>query len=331
MRVLGTCVIRRKLRFTHAAEREARSQDLRACFFDRIGCSLFGLMLRRLLSILGLRRRRKLDELAKLLGLSSQQLVDFTPRYRAATIPKRSGGKRILHIPDGPTKALQRKLLRRVLAKLAAHPAATAFERGRSIVHNAAPHVGSAVIIKLDVVDFFPSTRKERLHDYFQRIGWAADAATVLTRLVTHEGGLPQGAPTSPRLSNLVNYGLDVRLAKLAWRRGAVYTRYADDITFSRARDAGVRSRGVVDSATRILNAHGYRVHQKKKLQIRRRRQRQSVTGLVVNEKVNLPREVRRRLRAVEHHLQMGRAATMTAAQLAGWRAFQEMIEHQRS
>lgn len=183
--------------------------------------------------------------------------------------------------------------------------------------------------MRLDIVDFFTSTKSERLDAYFRRIGWNREAAALLVKHTTHDGGLPQGAPTSPRLSNLVNYLLDSRLDHLAADRKGEYTRYADDITFSFPKDYPRKVRGVIQKARRILKAHGYEMHRRKKLHIRRQHQRQIVTGLVVNEHVNLPRSRRRLLRAVRHHLATGRPATMTATQLAGWDALAAMIREQ--
>src|SRR5262249_44280484 len=150
---------------------------------------------------------------------------------------------------DDGLKTIQRRILRRLLGRLRCHPAATGFERGRSIVTNARAHVGKAVVVQMDLKDFFTSTTTRRVRKYFRKTGWNREAADLLIRLCTHQGGLPQGAPTSPRLSNLVNYRLDARLARLAGRRrlydprtgqrigsreiGAKYTRYADDLTFS--------------------------------------------------------------------------------------------------
>jgi RNA-directed DNA polymerase len=146
-------------------------------------------------------------------------------------------------------------------------------------------------------------------------------------RLCTNRGYLPQGAPTSPRLSNLVNYGLDARLAGLAARHGAAYTRYADDMTFSFPLDDRTAIRAVIRGTKAILKEHGYALHMKHKLHIRRRHQQQVVTGLVVNDAVRLPRRTRRWLRAVEHRAANGGQATLGPAQLAGWRSLQDMID----
>ena len=135
------------------------------------------------------RRREARVEEAEEPGLRS-----FEPRYRDFTIPKRSGGTRRILAPDDELKSLQRRILRRLLGRLRAHPAATGFERGKSILTNARAHQGRAVVLRFDLVDFFPSTRARRLRAYFRRIGWNRPATKLLLRLCTHEGGLPQGA-----------------------------------------------------------------------------------------------------------------------------------------
>jgi len=127
-----------------------------------------------------------------------------------------------------------------------------------------------------------------------------------------------------------VNYEMDARLSALAGRIGGVYTRYADDITFSFPSDARLSVGIAIRATKRIVDEYGYRLHLKQKLSIRRRHQSQRVTGLVVNDRVALPRETRRRLRAIEHHLRAGREASLTPEQLAGWHALMAMIEKQR-
>jgi RNA-directed DNA polymerase len=272
----------------------------------------------------------KLDvlELTRRLSVDEAQLRAVPIAYRTFQVSKRAGGMRTLSAPADDLKKMQRRILRRVLAKLAAHPAATGFERGHSIVTNALPHIGKAVVIKLDMKDFFTATTAARVEEYFRAIGWNIEAAALLTRLCTNNGSLPQGAPTSPRLSNVVNYRLDARLAALAAARGISYSRYADDMTFSAAADTP-RVNDLITAVKIIVNDEGYVLHTAKKLRIARQGDRQVVTGLVVNEKVNLPRATRRRLRAVEHHLKTGKPATLTAKQLDGWRALRSMIASQ--
>jgi retron-type reverse transcriptase len=256
--------------------------------------------------------------------------LQLTPvRYDQFTIPKRSGGTRTILAPQPKLKALQRRVLRRLLGRLKAHPAAMGFERGRSIVINARPHLGAAVVLRMDLRGFFPSTATHRVREYFTAIGWGSEAVYLLVKWCTCDGGLPQGAPTSPRLSNLVNYQMDCRLHRLAGAVGAAYTRYADDITFSFEADSHAAVAAAIRGTKEIVGEYGYRLHHKKKLSIRRRHQRQEVNGLVVNERIALPRETRRRLRAIRHHVQTGRAATLSREQLVGCNAFEQMIRKQ--
>jgi uncharacterized protein (TIGR03067 family) len=269
------------------------------------------------------------DELARRLGSDAATLAAVQPSYQEVQRPKRSGGQRQLCVPDDALKALQRRILRRLLGRLRCHPAVTGFQRGESIVTHARRHAKRAVVVRLDLKDFFPATAAGRVYHYLRYIGWNRPAARLLTRLCTHRGGLPQGAPTSPGLSNLVNYRLDSRLAAMARKLGAAYSRYADDLTLSFAEDDRDVIRYLIRFARRVAADVGYVVHGRKKLHIRRRHQQQRVTGLVVNEGVRLPRATRRWLRAVEHHLRTGRAATLTPGQLAGWRALQQMIARQ--
>lgn len=268
-------------------------------------------------------------ELARRLGVSEADLRGHRPSYREVRIPKKRGGHRVLHVPDDGTKALQRRILRRLLARMKSHDAAFGFEPGRSIAHNAARHVGRAIVLRFDVVDFFPSTRAGRVERMFLRFGWSTEAAALLTRLVTHEGGLPQGAPTSPRLSNLVNVGLDRDLAAWIARRQGRYTRYADDVTVSFPENWIGEPERTMATVAAAFSGRGYRLHGKEKTSVRRRHQRQVVNGLVVNHHVALPRRLRRLLRAARHHAANGRPCSFTPQELEGWNAFESMVRVQ--
>ena len=243
-----------------------------------------------------------------------QDLEAVTPAYEAFQVHKLSGGTRHILAPEATFKEVQRRVLHRVLRGLRAHDAAHGFERGRSIVTHARQHVGQDLVVRLDLVDFFPSTSAKRVHRYLRRIGWNPQAASLLTRWCTWEGGLPQGAPTSPRLANLVNRRLDARLTAYADSRDGVYSRYADDLTFSFADERGISVPDLVRTVTSIALDDG------------RRHDRQIVTGLVVNDHMALPRTTRRWLRAVEHHVRTGQAASLTPEQLAGWQALRHMV-----
>ena len=272
--------------------------------------------------------------------------AQVVPSYEEFTIPKKSGGVRRIQAPSSELKKAQRCILRRLLAGLKSHDAAVGFEQGKSIVTGARQHTGKAFVLRFDIIDFFPSTSRTRVYNYFRRIGWNRRVAKLLCRLVTHENSLPQGAPTSPRLSNLINYLMDHCLKQFVARYEGTYTRYADDITISFS-DPDCDLEEIIDGVFQYIRWNGYRPHLGKKLKISRRRQRQSVNGLVVNETVNLPRERRRWLRSVKHraqaHWNLYEASrpddtshlsspepSISLSEFKGWLALEKMIRDQR-
>jgi RNA-directed DNA polymerase len=272
---------------------------------------------------------RTIAELATRLKMTVGELTSAPVTYQQFEIPKRNKGKRKILAPVHHLRTIQRQILRRVLGGLKTHACATGFCRGHSIVTNALPHLGKAAIVRMDLKDFFPTTPAWRVNYYFRFIGWNAEAADLLTCLCTYNGCLPQGAPTSPKLSNLLNHHLDARLFGLASALSASYTRYADDITYGLETDDASSIRKLVHMTAVIAREEGYLVHQREKLYVRRKKDRQVVTGLVVNERINLPRSTRRWLRAVEHHQQTGRKTSISKEQLDGWRSLQSMIQSQ--
>lgn len=269
-------------------------------------------------------------DLARRLNRPAAELISFGPRYSEFSVPKRDGRMRRIAAPDSGTRSLQREIARAVIGGSPAHPAAFGFERGRSTVGHARLHAGRAVVLRMDIEDFFSSTSAERVRRWFRHM-WDAEAAALLTQLTTHKGALPQGAPTSPKLSNRVNQRLDRRLHGFAHSRGAVYSRYADDITFSLETDDARIVHELIRFTDKVVSQAGYRLHRKRKLHVRRQHERQIVGGLVVNDRPRLPRERRRWLRAVEHRATHGAGSTLTEQQLAGWRAYRSMVENDGS
>jgi retron-type reverse transcriptase len=290
------------------------------------------------------RRERTLADLARWLIVPEAELrawLGDTPLwargydYSRFTIPKRRGGVRAIEAPNDKLKALQRSVLRRLLNPLPMRQAVTGFVPGRSIVDNARPHLGRAVVVNLDLADFFPTITLERVAAAWAGLGWGAEAALVLTRICTHEGRLPQGAPTSPALSNLVCRRLDARLEALIRRSGGRYTRYADDITLSLP---GLGHSWAPPSAhyqliarvREIIEAEGFKIQMKKRVRVQRAHQRQTATGLVVNAKINLPRATRRLIRAMQHRERLGQLDPAGQQRLRGLEALLAMVERQR-
>jgi retron-type reverse transcriptase len=241
------------------------------------------------------------DDLAKALGIPKYALTRYVFKanrlYKTFRIGKPSGhGYRTINAPSAELKGLQRWIVRNVLRAVKLHIAASAFRPGCSIVNNAKPHAGHDFVFNADLRDYFPSITSRRIFGLFRALGFANELAAAFTRLTTRAGELPQGAPTSPELANIIARRLDSRLDGLCQRCGWRYTRYCDDITVS--------GNGVFGGAKRVIEAiiasEGFEVNTKK-TRVHRRGQSQMVTGLVVNEFPNVPRSQRHRWRAIFH------------------------------
>ncbi|MGC3967921.1 MAG: reverse transcriptase family protein [Pirellulales bacterium] len=269
-------------------------------------------------------------DVAQALGLSVSRLRWLAFHNEAAsrvhyvrfTVPKKSGGVRELSAPHRSLAAAQEWILANVLERIPVHTAAHGFVPARSTLTNAAPHVGREVVVNLDLKDFFPTITFVRVKGIFQQLGYSPAAATVLAPLSTesprrearYDGeqlwlatgprALPQGACTSPALSNLAARRFDARLQGLAAKLGWTYTRYADDLTFSASGDAATKV-GYLLARVRHLAEHEGFVVNEKKTRVQCRNTAQSVTGLVVNERVAPPRKLIRRLRAILHRARM--------------------------
>jgi len=225
--------------------------------------------------------------------------------YHCYDLPKDSGGKRPIAAPVTWLKLLQRALLDTILTPLGSHHAAYGFVRGRSITSNAAEHVSKPVVVNCDISNCFPNTRWSLvLHALRRDLSEKYCEATIslLVDICTMSGGLPIGAPTSPALLNRVLYQSDEWLSNAARDRKCSYTRYADDLTFS-GDDKAV---GMLAIARKTLAGIGFTLD-KKKTNIYRAGRRQIVTGLVVNDRVSVPRRLRRRIRAAVHALENGK------------------------
>jgi hypothetical protein len=298
------------------------------------------------------------QQLAEALGLTVAQLRwlayhrDAATRihYRRFVIPKRGGGERAIWAPLPKLKAAQRWILHHIAEKLPVHGAVHGFLPGRSTLTNATAHVNPAVVVKMDVKDFFPTVTLRRVKGIFRKAGYREQVATLLALLCTEaprevvelDGQTyyvslgprcsPQGAPTSPALTNTLCLRLDRRLSGLAKRLGWRYTRYADDLTFSLPADhAGEAKIGtLLGLVRRVVEAEGFHLNPEK-TRVHRRGGRQQVTGLVVNgsSPPRVPRRLRRQLRAAAHNLRQGKPLKEgeTLARLTGYAAYVYMTD----
>jgi RNA-directed DNA polymerase len=262
--------------------------------------------------------------------------------YVEFEIDKATGGKRAIAAPRAPLRKVQRVILRKILDKLPMHDAAHGFVKGRSTVTNAKPHEGAQLVVKLDLVDFFPTVHFRRVRGVFGQLGYSEEVSHLLASLCTYRpvledgyvawpGVLPQGAPTSPTLANLACRRLDARLAALAKKSGAAYTRYADDLTFSFANEPKTLGRFLwwVDQ---ICQQEGFSENARKRRVLRKKTQ-QRVTGIVVNSGLFVPRRDRHRFRAILKNVKKNGVAAEAkgnedfAAYLRGFAAYVKMVQ----
>ncbi len=244
-------------------------------------------------------------------------------RYRHFKVKKRDGSARQIVEPGPDLKEVQRILLKKFLNRQSTHPAAMGFRKGLSIADHAWMHAGAAIIITADIEDFFPSTRRERIKEWWSNRGYSEVETRLLTTLTTYHGSLPQGAPTSPALSNLVNHRLDERLDERARHSGGRYSRYGDDMVFSWPDGYGPPS-DFEPAVKGAIRAVGYELHPVKGWNIWERRDEPEVTGLILTRlgEVDLPRSMKRLMKALARS-----SDPYDRARLSGYRGYESMVK----
>jgi hypothetical protein len=289
-------------------------------------------------------------DVARLVGVTADDLVALMrpgcepgSGYVEFEIPKAKGGTRRIAAPRAPLRKVQRTILDQIAGKVPVHDACHGFVKGRSTVTNATPHQRAAIVIKLDLRDFFPTVHYRRVRGLFEYLGYNKEVASVLAGLTTYRpklengdvvwpGVLPQGAPTSPAIANLACRRLDHRLSQLAAKYDAVYTRYADDLTFSFQTKPEIRIGRFLWWVDAICQQEGF-VERADKRRILRAKHQQRVTGLVVNAGVRVPRADRRRFRAILHNCKKHGVASQARdhadfeAYLEGYAAYVNMVD----
>ena len=266
-------------------------------------------------------------ELAQAMSMSISQLrwlafhSDAPTRVHYVTfeVPKKSGGLRRLSAPHRKLSDAQHWILTNILNLLPVHVCAHGFIAQHSVLTNARPHVGASVVINADLSDFFSTITFPRVEGMFRKLGYSPAVATILALLCTEcprqalkfsdtiyyaatgARALPQGACTSPAISNQIAAKLDRRMSamasKLEWR----YTRYADDLTWSTTGVAAPSVGYVLSRIRHIVDDEGFELNHTK-TRVQRRSQQQSVTGVVVNDRTGVPRQSIRQIRAILHN-----------------------------
>jgi retron-type reverse transcriptase len=259
--------------------------------------------------------------LAELRFLSYSRKISRINHYQHFLVPKKTGSERLISAPMPRLKRAQYWILGNILEKIPLHDAAHGFRPGRSIVSNALPHCQAYIVLNHDFKDFFPTLKYPRIRGLYRSLGYSKQVATILALLTTEpnnqcveldgdhyyvkrgERHLPQGAPTSPALTNLLCRRLDARLQGAAHSLGFCYTRYADDVTFSANRDNAKNLRKLQWRLEKIVAEEGFQLHPEKS-RVMRNSTQQEVTGIVVNEKPSIDRKTLRRFRALLHQME---------------------------
>ena len=259
-------------------------------------------------------------DLVELKFLSYARKVSKVNHYKRFQMPKKTGGFRQISAPQPRLKNVQWKVYTQLLMPISVDDNAHGFLAERSIVSNATPHVGADVVMNLDLKNFFPTLTLKRVIGVFRELGYSSGVATVLALICTEqptqevsidgenwhiaEGDrcLPQGAPTSPMITNIICRRMDVRLTGIAKKHGFIYTRYADDMTFSAKGESCSNRTKLLWHVKKVVHEEGFIIHPDK-LRIMHKGSHQEVTGVVVNDKLSICRKKVRKYRALLHHL----------------------------
>ena len=244
---------------------------------------------------------QSVDDLCIILDISKNELCGIARNikkcYRLGTIKKKNGGERIICEPLPCLKKTQEKILKNMLNQIPLLPCVHAYRKKHSPLTHAQEHVGNKYLAKLDIKDFFPSIHFTKVQKLFDQIGCSSEVSRILGIITTHQFCLPQGIPTSPYIANLVFYEIDKILMKKCEEMNLVYTRYSDDIDIS----GNIDFSSSLDFFIKIVENGGFRIS-KKKLQFLGPEKRKIVTGSIINEKLNIPKEQARKLRAIIHN-----------------------------
>ncbi|MEE0111317.1 MAG: reverse transcriptase family protein [Oscillospiraceae bacterium] len=240
---------------------------------------------------------RELSSLEQDLGIRAKTLYavsnNLSKHYHKAKLPKKSGDYRNLSVPDEVLKSIQKRISEVLLIHMPVSRYAKAYRFGSSPLRNAKHHVGKQIVLKLDILHFFDSIRYSTVKDkVFPEEIYAEPLRILLTMLCYHKDALPQGAPSSPAITNIILYEFDEQIGQWCREREIAYTRYCDDMTFSGDFDPAkvIRFVGLeLKKMDFLLN--------EQKTRIQRPSQQQTVTGIVVNEKLSIPADYCRKLR----------------------------------
>lgn len=255
---------------------------------------------------------KRVEYLSLLLGVDKGELQKIALNSFSSSSYRRSnelsrGKKRLISRPHRKLALIHGRIKDRILSRIAVSKSTHGWTKGKSHITHSSQHVGKDVVVTLDIKDFFPSIHFSRIYRLFVSLGCSPDVARILTQLTTCDYCLPQGTHTSPAIANLVLKPLDTRLENLQELYGIRYSHCGDDICIS-GRCGAVKLKSLL---VKIVRQEGFRIN-KEKIKVQHKHQRQEVTGVVVNEKLNIPKEKRRELLDQIHRCQKYGPSTQT-------------------
>jgi RNA-directed DNA polymerase len=258
----------------------------------------------------------------------------FTYLYRSInrnyiefSIPKKSGEERKISAPKKQLKLVQKKVSQILELYYSPNDSSHGFVKNRSIVTNAEIHTNKLYVLNIDLENFFPSIKSNRIIDALMAdpFNFSLEVAKIISRIACKEDSLPQGSPLSPLISNICCEKLDLDLKSFSTKYKLNYSRYADDITFSGYRK--IYNGDFFSELGKIIGKKNHFRIKKSKTRIQNRNQRQEVTGVVVNEKLNVNRKYVRELRSMIHYYKMGKAEEKSIFIISGKLEFLKMIK----
>lgn len=247
------------------------------------------------------------EHLSKLLGIHPIYLYTLTNSsdkfYRKFKINKKNGKKRKIEEPLLILKEAQYWVLENILLKCSCSNYTKAFKLNSSIKENAKFHKKQKVVINLDIEDYFGTIRGYKVYEFFKSLGYNSEVSIMLTKICTNKDSLPQGAPSSPYLSNIITKNLDNKLAIVAntAEYKLRYTRYADDITFSTNKEIDITK--LIRDTSNVLKQEGFKINYKK-TRVSSNNRRQMVTGIVVNDKLQVSKQQRKKTRQAMYYIE---------------------------
>ena len=247
---------------------------------------------------------KELASVERDLGFSAKTLYGLSnnleKHYHNVLIPKRDGSKRKLSVPDLILKSVQKSIADNILSQYPVSKYAKAYKIGSNVQRNAQPHVGKKKILKLDIEGFFDHILYSQVKNVvFCEEKFAEPIRVLLTMLCYYKESLPQGAPTSPAITNIIMCDFDETVGAFCDEKKIAYTRYCDDMTFSGDFDEGE----VIAFVKRELCKLGLFLKNRKTAVIPASN-RQTVTGIVVNEKLNITKDYKKKIRQEMHYIQ---------------------------